>query len=197
MAIMMQLVDQMKKEPTKRGLGGGFCSGVNRNWDKQSLSVLRAMSVSDVAEWVGAKANLDGGAIWSAVFVKHHITGWVLPYLSEHDLKYELGMTRIDTRKKFQLALEQLRQVCETVSHEEDEALLLAQQGTGIAFNQEPPVAPLSPLPRRKSDSKLAQAINLEAGLYAANPDIGFVDEGWESADVDPDEGLKQDEEWA
>jgi len=67
MAIMMQLVDQMKKEPTKRGLGGGFCSGVNRNWDKQSLSVLRAMSVSDVAERVSTytKANLDCGAIWS------------------------------------------------------------------------------------------------------------------------------------
>jgi hypothetical protein len=64
------------------------------------------MSAEDVASWLSSKAHLEN---FAQVFVQHHITGWVLPLLTRHDLIYELGMTCISTRKHFQIALEALR----------------------------------------------------------------------------------------
>jgi len=176
---LMQLVHEQKRERSKKGTPGAIC-----NWDKQSLSVLRAMSVKDVAEWIGAKANLEGGAIWSAVFMKHHITGWVLPHLSEHDLKYELGMTRIDTRKRFQLAVEELRKVCEFVAQEEVDAVVT---GRKEATTDDPEDG--------GHNLELAQSIILEAGLHTVQ-----VDNEWGGADSQElDNGVRfeADDEWS
>ena len=115
--------------------------------------------------------------------MKHHITGWVLPHLTEHDLKYELGMTRIDTRKKFQLALEELRQVCHTVAAEEDAAK------QGVAF-EEPDEGPMEEKMRR--DNELAQSVNLQAGVHTVE-----ADDSWEGVHAQGATQLEEDDEWA
>jgi len=95
----------------KSKIANGECT-----WNKHSLSVLRSMSIEDVAEWISVKAKLKSFAL---IFKKHHITGWVLPHLTEHDLKHELGMATIASRKKFQIALEDLRITCAKIANDE------------------------------------------------------------------------------